>query len=201
MSGDATLRLGRTVVLVGLMGAGKTSIGRRLAQRLGTEFVDSDTEIQKAANATIAEIFEREGETVFRAGERRVIARLLDAPPHILATGGGAFMDPATRAQIRARGLSLWLRADLETLVQRTSRRQHRPLLAQGDPRAVLGRLIEARYPIYAEADIIVDSVAGPVDHTVQNVLDELLRRAGPDGVLDRQETEGTQEIERTMSS
>jgi shikimate kinase len=201
MSGDATLRLGRTVVLVGLMGAGKTSIGRRLAQRLGTEFVDSDTEIQKAANATIAEIFEREGETVFRAGERRVIARLLDAPPHILATGGGAFMDPATRAQIRARGLSLWLRADLETLVQRTSRRQHRPLLAQGDPRAVLGRLIEARYPIYAEADIIVDSVAGPVDHTVQNVLDALLRRAGPDGVLDRQETEGTQEIERTMSS
>jgi shikimate kinase len=186
MSSESPLRLGRSIVLVGLMGAGKTSIGRRLALRLGAEFIDSDVEIEKAANATIAEIFERDGEAAFRAGERRVIARLLDGPPHVMATGGGAFMDPATRARIRERGLSIWLRADLDTLVQRTSRRQHRPLLAQGDARGVLARLIAERYPVYAEADIEIESLAGPVEQTVQSTLDALRRWAGPAGLLDR---------------
>ncbi|HVJ54127.1 MAG TPA: shikimate kinase [Aliidongia sp.] len=180
------LQLKRSIVLVGLMGAGKTSIGRRLAQRLSTSFVDSDAEIEKAANATIPEIFEREGEAVFRIGERRVIARLLAGPPQILATGGGAFMDPATRAAIRARGLSIWLRADLETLVQRTSRRQNRPLLNQGDAHETLARLIELRYPVYAEADMTVDSLNGPAEVTLRNVLAALARWAGPGGVLDR---------------
>ncbi len=168
------------------MGAGKTSIGRRLAQRLETGFVDSDAEIEKAANATIAEIFAREGEAVFRVGERRVIARLLAGPPQVLATGGGAFMDPATRAEIRNAGVSIWLRADLETLVQRTSRRQHRPLLNNGDAREVLERLMAERYPLYAEADIAIDSLAGPVDQTVQSALDALIRWAGPSRLIDR---------------
>src|SRR5271170_6342405 len=158
MTDTPPLRLARSIVMVGLMGAGKTSIGRRLAQKLHVPFIDSDTEIEKAANETIAEIFARDGEAVFRAGERRIIARLLDGPVQVLATGGGAFMDASTRARIRDRGISVWLRADLETLLERTSRRHHRPLLNGGDPRTVLSGLIETRYPVYAEADIIVDS-------------------------------------------
>jgi shikimate kinase len=178
--------LRRMVVLIGLMGAGKSAVGRRVAQRLGVPFIDADTEIEKAAGATINEIFAREGEAVFRAGERRVIARLLDGPPGVLAAGGGAFMDPATRARIRERGISLWLKADLETLVQRTSRRATRPLLAQGDPRETLARLMEIREPVYVEADLTVDSVAGPVELTVQGVLQALASLAGPDGMVDR---------------
>jgi len=163
--------LDRTVVLVGLMGAGKTSIGQRLARRLGLAFVDADHEIELAANCTISEIFARHGEAAFRTGERRVIARLLDAPPHVLATGGGAFMDASTRERIRARGISVWLRADIETLVARVGRRSHRPLLAGGDPRAVLERLIAIRHPIYAEADIVVDSQPGAPDGLVETLV------------------------------
>jgi shikimate kinase len=181
-----SLRLARSIVMVGLMGAGKTSIGRRLAQKLHVPFIDSDTEIEKAANETIAEIFARDGEAVFRAGERRIIARLLDGPVQVLATGGGAFMDPSTRERVRARGISVWLRADLETLVERTTRRQHRPLLNNGDPRIVLTKLIETRYPVYAEADITIDSLAGPTDTTVQKLLAALADWAGPTGVIDR---------------
>jgi shikimate kinase len=168
------LVLPRTVVLVGLMGAGKTNIGRRLATRLHLSFTDADAEIEAAAGETIEDIFRRHGEAVFRDGERRVIARLLAAPPHVLATGGGAFMDSQTRANIRARGISVWLRAELDVLLARVARRSNRPLLKQGDPRAVMQGLIEKRHPIYAEADIIVDSIEGPPELTLARVLAEL---------------------------
>jgi shikimate kinase len=161
----------RTVVLVGLMGAGKTKIGRRLATRLGLPFFDSDQEIEAAAGETIDEIFANRGEQVFRDGERRVIARLLAGPVHVLATGGGAFMDPATRALIARRGVSLWLCADLDVLVQRVSRRDDRPLLKAGDPRAILAELIERRYPIYGEADVVVDSGDGSPESTVNRAM------------------------------
>jgi shikimate kinase len=157
----------RTVVLVGLMGAGKSKIGRRLAARLGLPFFDSDCEIEAAAGETIEEIFANRGERVFRDGERRVIARLLAQPVHVLATGGGAFMDPATRALIARRGVSLWLRADLEVLAARVSRRGNRPLLKQGDHKAILAELIERRHPVYAEADLVVDSGDGSPEMTV----------------------------------
>lgn len=157
--------------MVGLMGAGKSSIGRRLAQRLGLPFIDADTEIEAAAGTTIEEIFQRHGEAAFRDGERRVIARLLESPPHVLATGGGAFMDPSTRALIRARTISIWLRADIELMLARVGRRSNRPLLKSGDPRAVLEQLIAQRYPIYAEADLTVDSIDGPPDATLERVL------------------------------
>lgn len=167
----------RTIALVGLMGVGKTSIGRRLAQRLGLPFVDADAEIEAAAGCTIEEIFERHGESAFRDGERRVIARLLGEPPHVLATGGGAFMDQATRALMRERAVTVWLRADLELMLVRVARRNNRPLLKAGEPRAVLERLIAARYPIYAEADISVDSIDGPPEATVERVLAALAER------------------------
>jgi len=173
------------IVLVGLMGAGKSAIGRRMAQRLGVPFIDADAEIEKAAGATISEIWARDGEAAFRLGERRVIARLLEGPNGVLATGGGAFMDPCTRERIRARGISIWLKADLETLVERTGRRSHRPLLAQGDARETLIRLMAIRDPIYAEADLMVESRSGPVEMTVHNVLEALAARTGPDGYLD----------------
>jgi shikimate kinase len=170
----------RTVVLVGLMGAGKTSIGRRLAARLNLPFRDADNEIETAAGRTIEEIFERFGEAEFRAGERRVIGRLLqDNPPHILATGGGAYMDPETRALIRDHGISLWLRAELDVLLARTSRRNNRPLLKQGNPREILGRLIDLRHPVYAEADITVDSIDAPPEETVERVLRALEAHPG----------------------
>jgi shikimate kinase len=150
--------LDRTVVLVGMMGAGKSCIGRRLASRTGLAFIDADTEIEKAAGCTVAEIFARYGAAAFRDGERRVMARLLQEKPAILAAGGGAFVDPDTRALIRTHAISVWLRADLETLVARTKGRSHRPLLNSGDPRATLASLMDVRYPIYAEADITVDT-------------------------------------------
>jgi shikimate kinase len=168
----------RPIVLVGLMGAGKSSIGRRLAQRLDLPFVDADKEIELAAGCTIEEIFERFGEAAFRDGERRVILRLLDQPPHVLATGGGAFMDPAVRARVREVAISLWLHADIELLLKRVSRRTNRPLLKAGDPRAVLERLIGLRYPVYAEADIRIDSADAPPELTVQKAVDELQRFA-----------------------
>ena len=150
--------LARTIVLVGLMGAGKSCIGRRLAQRLGLAFIDADTEIERAAGCSVAEIFARYGEAAFRDGERRVIARLLQGTPSILAAGGGAFMDAQTRALIRERAISVWLRADLETLAARTSGRTHRPLLNNSNPRETLQSLMQTRYPVYAEADITVDT-------------------------------------------
>ncbi len=166
--------LPRTLVLVGLMGAGKTSIGRRVAARLGLEFRDADSEIEAAAGQTVSEIFASRGEADFRRGERQVISRLLTEPVHVLATGGGAFMDPDTRAAIRERGLSLWLRADLDTLVERTSRRNTRPLLESGDRREILRGLMDKRYPIYAEADLSVNSGLGSHDTTVEAVLKAL---------------------------
>jgi shikimate kinase len=161
----------RTIVLVGLMGAGKTKIGRRLALRLGLPFFDSDQEIEAAAGETIDEIFANRGERIFRDGERRVIARLLAGPVHVLATGGGAFMDPLTREAIRRRGVSLWLRADLDILVQRVSRRNNRPLLNAGDPRAILAELIERRHPIYGEAAVTIDSGEGSPEMTVNRAI------------------------------
>jgi len=161
----------RAIVLVGLMGAGKSKIGRRLAARLGLPFFDSDPEIEAAAGETIEEIFANRGERVFRDGERRVIARLLAQPVHVLATGGGAFMDPATRQTIARRGVSLWLRADLDVLVSRVLRRSNRPLLKQGDPRAILAELIARRYPVYAEADVAVDSGDGSPETTVARAI------------------------------
>ncbi len=166
--------LPKALVLVGLMGAGKSCIGRRLSESLGLPFVDADTEIEAAAGCTVQEIFERHGEAAFRDGERKVIERLLDGQVQILATGGGAFMDPQTRETIRRHATSLWLRADLDLLVKRTSRRNHRPLLNQGNPRQILGNLIDKRYPIYGEADIVVDSIDGPVETTVQRALDAI---------------------------
>jgi shikimate kinase len=165
---------GRTIVLVGLMGAGKTKIGRRLAARLHLPFFDSDTEIETAAGETIEEIFRNRGESMFRDGEHRVIARLLAGPVHVLATGGGAFMDSATRALIARRGVSVWLRADLDVLVARVARRSNRPLLQARDPRAVLAELIERRYPIYAEADVTIDSGEGPPELTTTRVISAL---------------------------
>jgi shikimate kinase len=161
----------RTIVLVGLMGAGKSKIGRRLAARLNLPFFDSDHEIEVAAGETIEEIFANRGEQMFRDGERRVIARLLAQPVHVLATGGGAFMDEATRRVIGGRGVSLWLRADLDVLVSRVSRRDNRPLLKSGDARAILGELIENRYPIYAEANVVVDSGEGSPETTVTRAI------------------------------
>ena len=161
----------RTIVLVGLMGAGKSKIGRRLAARLNLPFFDSDHEIEMAAGESIEEIFANRGERVFRDGERRVIARLLAQPVHVLATGGGAFMDEMTRAVIERRGVSLWLRADLDVLVSRVSRRSDRPLLKVGDARMVLGELIEQRYPVYAEANAMIESGEGPPESTVTRAI------------------------------
>lgn len=168
------LRVPKTIALVGLMGAGKTSIGRRLGQRLSLPFVDADAEIETAAGSTIEEIFQRHGEAAFRDGERRVIARLLDNPIHVLATGGGALVDPSTRALIAARALSIWLRADLNLMLARVARRNNRPLLKEGDPRAILEGLMAQRYPLYATADIVVDSVDGPPEATLERVMTAL---------------------------
>ncbi len=164
----------RTVVLVGLMGAGKSCIGRRLAARTGLTFVDADIEIEKAAGCSVAEIFERYGEPAFRDGERRVIARLLAGTPAVLATGGGAFMDPGTRALIHDQGISVWLRADLDTLVARTKGRTHRPLLNSGDVRETLAKLMDTRYPVYAEADITVDTGIDNPNLTCTRVLEAI---------------------------
>jgi shikimate kinase len=174
MANPQSLRSPKTVVFVGLMGVGKTCIGKRLAQRLELPFIDADKEIEEAARCTIPEFFERYGEQQFREGERRVILRLLDNPVHVLSTGGGAFMDPQTRASIRERAISIWLRADLDLMLRRVSRRNDRPLLQVADPRAKLQELIDQRYPVYAEADITVDSMDGPPDATLERVMGAL---------------------------
>lgn len=163
--------LPKTLVLVGMMGAGKTAVGRKLSTRLGLPFVDADEEIEAAAGRTIDEIFEEHGEKAFREGEKRVIQRLLSQPVCILATGGGAFMDDRTRAIIRENAISVWLRADLNTLWQRVRRRSHRPLLKTKNPKQTLENLIDKRYPVYAMADITVESDQGPLDTTADRVI------------------------------
>ena len=164
----------RTVALIGMMGAGKTKVGRLLAQRQGLKFIDADTEIQEAAGCSIEDIFETQGEAVFREGERKVIARLLNGPVHVLATGGGAFQNASTRAVIAERAVSVWLKADLDVLWERVSRRANRPMLKTADPRRTLADLIEKRYPVYALADLTVVSEEGPVEETVARVEDAL---------------------------
>lgn len=161
----------RSIVLVGLMGCGKSSVGRRLASRLGIGFVDADEEIERVAAKTIVEIFSDHGEAYFRDGERRVIGRLLASGPQVLATGGGAFINPETRAKIRERGVSVWLRAELPVLMRRVSKRDTRPLLKTGDPEATMRALMDKRYPIYAEADVTVESRDVPHDVIVNEVI------------------------------
>ncbi|MFL5286511.1 MAG: shikimate kinase, partial [Rhodopila sp.] len=165
---------GRSIVLVGLMGAGKTSIGRRLAARLGLPFRDADQEIELAAGCTIPELFDRYGEAAFRDGERRVIRRLLAGDPMVIAYGGGAYMDPQTRETTRAEATSVWLRCTLPTLVRRMAGRDNRPLLMGRDREDTLRQLMDVRYPIYAEADIIVDCGDEPPDHTTSTVMQAL---------------------------
>ena len=162
----------RTLVLVGLMGAGKSCIGRRLAQRLGLPFVDADAEIEAAAGCSIEEIFQQHGESYFRDGERRVIQRLLEQPVMVLATGGGAFMNDETRRLIKEKAVSVWLKADLDILARRIGRKDTRPLVSGKDPLAVLTDLAQTRYPIYAEADIMVET--GDTPHHV--AVDQILR-------------------------
>ncbi len=176
MTPQPTWTPSRSVVLVGLMGAGKTSIGRRLAGRFGLPFVDVDHEIEAAAGCAIETIFELHGEEAFRDCERRVIKRLLDRPVQVLATGGGTFIDPETRRWVKDKAVSLWLRAELELLIDRGSRRGNRPLLKRGEPREILAQLIADRYPIYAEADVIVDSLDAPTEATVEASLRALHR-------------------------
>ncbi len=161
----------RCLVLVGLMGCGKTSTGRCLARRLGLDFVDADTEIEWAHRMSVTEIFAKHGEAYFRDGERRVMARLLGEGPKVIATGGGAFINEQTRAAIAARGLAVWLKADLDVLWRRVRRRTHRPLLHAADPQAVLRGLMEQRYPVYGRADITVESHDGPQEAVVEDVL------------------------------
>ena len=156
---------GRSIVLVGMMGAGKTSIGKRLALRLGLPFLDADVEIERAASMTIPEIFARHDR------EHHVVVRLLREGQHVLATGGGAFMQPTTRAEIRAHGISVWLKADLDVLLRRVRKRANRPLLANDDQEGTLRRLIDLRYPVYAEADCTVISQEGPQDAVVEAVI------------------------------
>lgn len=147
---------GRSIVFVGLMGAGKTAIGRKVAAALALPFIDSDHEIESVSRMTIPDLFERYGEAEFRALEQRVILRLLENGPQVLSTGGGAFMNAQTREAVAEHGLSVWLKADLDTLFDRVSKKQNRPLLKNANPRAVLERLMEERYPVYALADVTV---------------------------------------------
>ena len=174
---DALPRPEVPIVLVGLMGAGKSTVGRRLAKRLGLPFVDSDEEIERAAVHTIPEIFDRFGEASFRDGERRVLRRLIESGPRVIATGGGAFMDPETRALILERCLAVWLDADIEILAARVARRGHRPLLAGRDPRALLRELAEVRCPVYAEAHLRVTSDSGPHGRIVERIVAALAER------------------------
>lgn len=161
----------RTIALVGLMGAGKSTVGRRLAEVLGRAFCDSDDEIEKAAGLSVTDIFALHGEQEFRRGEKRVLERLLANPPHILATGGGAYLDAGTRTLMREKAITVWLNADLETLWERVNKRSHRPLLQNPDARGVLTRLLAERTPIYSEADLVIDSMNGPHSVTVNKII------------------------------
>jgi len=164
----------RTIVLVGMMGAGKTTVGRRLAARIGLPFFDADQEIEQAAGMPVSELFGQHGEESFRDGEARVVARLLDGPPHVLATGGGALVNADTRARIAASAVSIWLKADLDTIARRATRRGARPLLKTGDPREILGRLLDERRQFYAQATLHIDSQPGPHTNTVNLIVDTL---------------------------
>jgi shikimate kinase len=172
----------RTIALIGLMGVGKSTVGRRLAQRLGLPFADGDAAIEKAAGMSVSEIFASLGEAEFRAGEARVMRRLLEGPPVVLATGGGAVLNPDTRALLKAHAITVWMRADLKTVAERVGRRDTRPLLRNGDVLETLKRLADARYPIYGEADVTVD--VGPGSHAqaveaILKALSALPARAG----------------------
>ena len=166
--------LDKPVILVGLMGAGKSTIGRRLASALSLPFVDSDNEISEAAGCSISDIFETYGETIFRDLEQRVLLRLVSSAPCVIATGGGAFINPAIREAIKDKAISVWLRADLEVLLERVSRRDTRPLLKTGDKGVILTKLMEERYPIYAQADLTIDSNAGLHEAVVENIVHAL---------------------------
>jgi len=182
----------RSVVLVGMMGAGKSSIGRRVALRLSIPFVDADAEIETAAQMTIPELFARRGEAEFRAGEARVILRLLEGGPQVLATGGGAFMNPDTRAAIAAKGISIWLMAEFDVLMKRIKRRHDRPLLKTDDPGATLRKLMDERYPIYALADLTVQSREVLHDRIVDEIVSALAGRMGLTVTLPGASAEGT---------
>ena len=177
---------GRSIVLVGMMGAGKTSVGKRLASKLGLPFVDADAEIEAGAQLTISEIFERFGEAYFRDGERKVIARLLNGGPQVVATGGGAFMNRTTRENIAARSVSIWLKPDVEVLLARVRKKSNRPLLQTDNPEQTLRRILEERSPIYALADITIESREGPhesvVDATLRRLADLLCGPPEPAG-------------------
>ncbi len=181
----------RSVVLVGMMGAGKSSIGRRLAARLGIPFADADNEIEIAAGMSIPDIFSTYGEPDFRAGETRVIARMLENGPQVLATGGGAFMNQDTRNAVRAHGISVWLKAEFDVLMRRIKRRQDRPMLKTDDPGETLRALMEERYPVYAQADITIQSREVPHEKIVDEIVSALAARltpnvGAPDAVADR---------------
>jgi shikimate kinase len=169
----------RSIVLIGLMGAGKTAVGRRLANWLDLPFIDADGEIELAAGQSVKEIFAEHGEAYFRDGERKVIARLLQSGPQVLATGGGAYMSPQTRAAIKARGISIWLKADLRVLLKRVGRRDNRPLLTVGDPETIMRTLMAERDPVYAQADITVESREVPHDVIVGAVVDAIAGKLG----------------------
>lgn len=176
MTSDDEFPITRTIALIGLMGVGKSSVGRRLAQRLGLEFADGDTEIETAAGMTVSDIFAKLGEDAFRAGEARVMSRLLERPPIVLATGGGAVLDPGTRALLKEKATTVWMRADLDVLAERVRRRDTRPLLRGQDPLEALERLAHARYPIYGEADVTVEVGGGSHAQAVEAIVRELKR-------------------------
>ena len=169
--------LRRTIALVGMMGAGKSSIGRRLASRLKVPFRDADTEIEHAAGCTVVDIFARYGEDAFRDCERKVIDRLLGEPPHVLATGGGAFIDPETRARMKDCAVSVWIKAPVDVLLTRVQRKDDRPLLKGGNPREILERLLAERAPIYGEADLAIESETGPHADTVARIVAAMVER------------------------
>lgn len=177
------LKIKRPVVLIGLMGAGKSTVGRRLAKRLGVKFIDSDDEIQRAAGCSIEDIFELFGEAEFRQGEKRVMERLLQAGPMVLSTGGGVFMNADIRAKILDLGTAVWLKAGLDVLAERTSRRGGRPLLQNGDPRKTLEKLINERYPVYAKAPIMIDTDPETLNSTVDKIISALGNHATTDDI------------------
>jgi shikimate kinase len=174
MATDSMLRIKRAIVLIGLMGAGKTSVGRKLAKLIDMDFVDVDEEISKAAGCSIEDIFDKYGEDAFRDVEERVMARLLNENPRVLATGGGAIMNPRTQKLIKEHGISVWLSADLDVLVRRTSKREGRPLLKNKDHGAILKKLLDERSPVYAKADIFVDSSEDGPEVTASNIKQKL---------------------------
>lgn len=181
----------RSIVFVGLMGAGKTVIGRKVAEMLGLAFIDSDHEIETVSRMTVADLFSSYGEPEFRSLERRVIARLLKSGPRVVSTGGGAFVNAQTRRAVARRGISIWLKADLPTLMERVGRKSTRPLLNNQDPESVMRRLMDERYPLYAEADIVVHSRNEPKDVIAGEVVDALAQYLENDAHAPREGTRG----------